>query len=650
MSTTRTAKKISPAAAPRFGSGLSLVLFFLRGSIGSFVLGIIFAFLVSLLDLLNPKIISFTVDSVIGSEPAKLPAALESVLARFGGAGLAAAAAAVVFVALLAAVFRFLFRFFNAKGAESLVKRMRDVLYEQIQHLPVSWHNANSTGDIIQRCTSDVDTIKNFLSEQMTSLVRMIVLIVMAVIFMAGISAEMTVYASLFIPVVVGYSVVFHSKIADAFLRADTAEGRLSAIAQENLTGVRVVRAFGRETYERKRFEDQNHVYTSLWVRLIRILSAYWAAGDLMTGLQLLLVTVLGARFCIDGKITAGEYIAFFSYNTMLIWPVRMMGRVISEMSKAGISVDRLRYIMNAEREMSPEGAEKPPMDRDIVFSRVSFRYPSSDGTAPEALHDVSFTIPAGTTCGIIGSTGSGKSTLANLLLKLYPLNEAPVQSESGSAPAAEASGDITIGGVSISDIDTAYLRSEIGLVMQEPYLFSRTLEDNIRIASPDSGSHELSRAVRIAGLTETVDRFPQGFQTFVGERGVTLSGGQKQRAAIAQMLIRRTPVMIFDDSLSAVDAETDAAIREALRKETTGSTVILIAHRIATVMRADRIIVLDKGRIAEQGTHDELMALGGIYRKIYDLQGGNAEISGVSAESGVPEALKPGEEDADGS
>ncbi len=623
MSSRKSGKKREEAPGLRFRSGPALVSYFLKGSLRDFLISMLFAFLVSLLDMLNPKIISFTVDSVIGHVPARLPAPLASLLERAGGmaalkGNVLPCAAAVVLVALLAAVFRYLFRVFNARGAESLVKRMRDLLYGQIQHLPVSWHSANSTGDIIQRCTSDVEIIKNFLSEQMTSLVRMVVLIVMAVTFMAGINARMTFWASLFIPVVVGYSLVFHTKIGDAFLKADVEEGRLSAIAQENLTGVRVVRAFGRETWERERFENQNRYYAGLWVRLIRILSVFWSAGDLITGLQLLLVMVLGARFCVSGIITAGDYIAFVSYNAMITWPVRAMGRVISEMSKAGISVDRLRSIMNAEREITPEDALKPPMDRDIVFSDVSFGYPS-EGNAPEVLHRVSFTVPAGTTLGIIGPTGSGKSTLAALLLKLYPLD--PV-----------SGGDITIGGISLSRIDPGYLRSEIGLVMQEPYLFSRTLRDNIRIAAPDSGEEDLRRAVRIAGLEETVGRFPQGYETFVGERGVTLSGGQKQRTAIAQMLIRRTPVMIFDDSLSAVDAETDARIREALREETKGSTVLLIAHRIATVMRADHIIVLDGGRIAEEGTHSELMALGGIYRRICELQSGESPAHGASS------------------
>ena len=617
----------------RFDSPASLIIYFLRGSAGLFLLSMVFASAVSFLDMVLPRIISFTVDSVIADKAPDLPASVLACLERIGGVprlreAPVLIAVIVIAVALAAAVCRFLFRCLNEMAAQRFVKRMRDNLYGKIQRLPYAWHGANSTGDIIQRCTSDVETIKVFVSEQLTSLVRVIVLIALAVRFMAGIDGTMTAAASLFIPVVIGYSLFFYAKIGDAFEKADSEEGRLSAIAQENLTGVRVVRAFGREQYERERFEKQNEYYTGFWIRLMRILSLNWVTGDVMTGLQYLLVNVMGAVFCVNGRITAGQFIAFVSYNSLLIWPVRMLGRVISEMSKAGISLDRLRYIMNAEEEREPEGALTPPMDRDIRFEHVSFSYDAAQGgpnddandrasgraegaafrnTDGGALNDVSFTIPAGSTVGILGGTGSGKSTLMYLLEKLYPLGE--------------GQGRILIGDTDLSKISNSYVRSQIGMVLQEPYLFSRTIEENIAISSKSFSREEVRRASGTADLIDTIDRFPSGFETFVGERGVTLSGGQKQRTAIAQTLIRRCPVMIFDDSLSAVDAETDARIRASLRKDTEGATVILIAHRITTLMHADQIIVMEKGRVREKGTHEELLAAGGIYRRIYDLQ-----------------------------
>ena len=601
-----------------FDTPVALIRYFLKGSIGVFVLSMVFASAVSFLDMVLPRIISFTVDSVIADKAPDLPAFVVVRLEAAGGVELLRSrpvliAAAVLAVALTGAIFRYLFRYFNEVAAERFVKKMRDSLYGKIQRLPYAWHGRNSTGDIIQRCTSDVETIKVFVSEQLTSLVRVIVLIALAVSFMAGINGTMTAAASLFIPIVIGYSLFFYAKIGNAFEKADTEEGRLSAIAQENLTGIRVVRAFGRESYERERFEKQNSYYTGFWIHLMRILSLNWVTGDVMTGLQYLLVNIMGAVFCVNGRITAGEFIAFVSYNSLLIWPVRSLGRVISEMSKAGISLDRLRYIMNAEEEKKPENALRPPMDRDIRFENVSFSYGDGSG---EAVSDVSFEVPAGTTLGILGGTGSGKSTLMYLLERLYPLEE--------------GQGRILIGDADIAQIDQEWLRAQIGMVLQEPYLFSRTIAENIAITSGSYKDKDIRRASKTADLLETVDHFPSGFETFVGERGVTLSGGQKQRTAIAQMLIRQCPIMIFDDSLSAVDAETDARIRAALRKDTGDATVILIAHRITTIMHADQILVMDKGRIRERGTHEELLALGGTYRKIYDLQMAGSEEYGL--------------------
>ena len=615
------------------GNQTALLGYFLQGSIRFFVYSMLFALLVSWLDMIGPRIISFTVDSVIGNKAPQLPGPFLTFLEHTGGVEALRLhpwriALIVAAVALAAAICRFLFRFLNRVAAEKFVRSMRDKLYRKIQHLPYFWHGENAAGDIIQRCTSDVETIKVFVSEQLTSLVRIVVLIAMAVTFMAGINVKMTVAASLFIPVIIGYSLIFYAKIGSTFEEADEQEGKLSSIAQENLTGIRVVRAFGREMDERTRFEKQNTLYTGIWIRLIRILTLYWVTGDIMTGVQYLLVNVMGAAFCISGHITAGQFIAFVSYNAMLSWPVRMLGRVISEMSKAGISLDRLSYIMReAEEYEEPKVSGRYEADQvdgdgfvdngscadrlrgDISFHDVSFRYP---GGARDVLSNVSFTVRAGTTTGILGSTGSGKSTLMYLLERLYDL-------ENGR-------GSITIGGTNITDIDKHQLRANIGMVLQEPFLFSRTLEENIAIAAPNPDHEEVRRAAQIADLDETISRFPSGYNTFVGERGVTLSGGQKQRTAIARMLIRKCPVMIFDDSLSAVDAQTDEHIRRALQENTAGATVILIAHRVSTLMHADQILVMDQGKIAERGTHEELIRLGGMYKKVYDLQTGGDE------------------------
>ena len=592
-----------------FPTRSSLVFHFMRGAKRWFFLAIVFALLMQVLSLINPKIIGFTVDSIIGNEPADVPSFVLPLIEWAGGIPylkehLYLIALAVVFIALCSATITFLFRLCNSIGAETLVKRIRDCLFEHIGHLPFSWYSENRTGDIIQRCTSDVETIKVFLSEQLTALIRIVIMILMALYFMMGIHVKLALISAAFIPIIVLYSFFFHSRIGATFRKTDEEEGRLSAIVQENLTGVRVVRAFGRESYERERFEKQNSFYTKMWVDLMRLLSLFWSTGDLFSGLQILTVTALGAVFCVQGQMTAGDYIAFVSYNAMLTWPVRSIGRVIAQLSKAGVSIDRLAYIMNSEVESDVADATDWDMHQDIVFNHVSFSY---EAGGQKILDDVSFTIPKGTTFGILGGTGSGKSTLVSLLDRLYDLKD--------------GEGEILVGGRDIRKIRRGCLRENIGMVLQEPYLFSRTLSENIRIARQSSSMAEVRDAARIACLDDSIERFQHGYDTYVGERGVTLSGGQKQRAAIAQMLIRRPPVMVFDDSLSAVDAETDAKIRKQLQQSTGDSTVILIAHRITTLMQADCIVVLDQGRVKEMGTHEELLAMNGIYKKMFDMQ-----------------------------
>ena len=410
------------------------------------------------------------------------------------------------------------------------------------------------------------------------------------------------------IPIIIAYSAYFHSKIGHQFMICDENEGILSTIAQENLTGVRVVRAFGREKYEKDRFEKQNNIYTNLWIKLCGFMALFWGAGDLISGLQVMLIVILGAVFCVRGSMTAGEFIAFISYNAMLTWPVRSLGRMISEMSKAGVSIERIRYIMNSDAEQDKPEAElagegTPEMRGDIEFHNVSFSY----GDAP-ILSDISFKIPQGTTFGILGGTGSGKSTLMHLLNRLYDL--------------PKENGRITIGGVDIADMKGSWVRSHIGMVLQESFLFSRTIAENIGITRRGMSLSDIRWAASIACVDEAISEFSKGYDTVVGERGVTLSGGQKQRTAIARMLTQRTPIMVFDDSLSAVDSETDAKIRQALKRNLGDSTVILISHRVTTLMQAECILVLDKGRVAELGSHEELIKKkDGIYRRIYDMQ-----------------------------
>ena len=591
----------------------ALIWRFLRGSKLMFVISIAMAAITALADMITPQIIRAAVDNAIGGNPSTFGPMVMKVVNAVGGfeylgKHLWIMAAAILVVALVKVVSQYGFMVSNTKASETLTKTMRDMLYIHIEHLPFSWHMKNHTGDIIQRCTSDVDTTRNFVAGQMTQLFRIVILLVMSMVFMFSMNWKLTLIALVPMPVIMLYSLFFHKKMGEGFKDVDEAEGRLSAMAQENLTGVRVVRAFGREKYERDRFEAHNEEYTNLWVRLGNLMSRFWSVSDMLSGLQVMLIVVCGVLFCLKDDMTSGEYIAFISYNAQLVWPIRMLGRMIADMSRAGVAVDRIGYILNSEVEHDKENALTPAMDGDICFEHVNFAYEGF----PEMLHDINFTMKAGTTLGILGGTGSGKSTMMFLLDRLYDLSE--------------GGGRITIGGVDIADMKREHLRKNIGIVLQEPFLFSRTLQENLSITNNALTMDDIREATQAACLDETIEGFTKGYDTFVGERGVTLSGGQKQRAAIARMLTQKTPIMIFDDSLSAVDAETDAKIRSALEARFGSASIILISHRITTLSKADMVIVLDKGRIAEMGTPDELSKAGGLYQRIYDIQSLSAE------------------------
>ena len=580
---------------------------FTKGLRRHFILALVSIIVAVFANYMTPQVIRVTVDSVINDTPFNLPGFLTSWIEALGGReflrqNIVLCALASLIFAVLSGVTTYLSRLHMAKGCEGTVTRIRDTLFSHIQRLPYAWHNLNQTGDIIQRCTQDVDLIRNFISDQLLELVRVIVLIAVSLALMFSMNVPLALIALIFIPIVVGYSLIFFVIVGNRFRVADEAEGVLTAIVQENLTGVRVVRAFGRERFEKDKFNRQNDLFSDMWVRLGRVMGLNWGLGDLLSGLQVITILAAGIFFVVDGAITEGEYLAFIAYNSMLVWPTRSLGRLLSELSKTGISSKRLFEILDAEPERDAENPVEPPMDRDIAFKNFNFSY----GTTGEVLHDISFTVPAGTTLGILGSTGSGKSTLTYLLDRLYEL--------------PEGAGTITIGGVDIRNISLAHLRRHIGIVLQEPFLFSKSFKDSISDGSDRHDLESVREYARLAVIDDTIGSFAEGYDTQIGERGVTISGGQKQRVAIARMLMQDTPIKIFDDSLSAVDMETDAKIRESINKNVRGTTII-IAHRITTIMNADQIIVMDKGRIVQRGTHETLSKTDGIYKRIYDTQ-----------------------------
>lgn len=571
---------------------IQLTLRFFKGAKRYFIVAVIASFITTVFNSLTPQIFRFTIDSVLDGD--KYPYLAEHLWVIAG---------VLVGVAMLSGAAMFFSRFFTARAGENFAENMRNALYAHVQRLPSAWHDKNQTGDIIQRCTSDVEVIRNFVVTQLLEVFRTVFLMGVSFAMMWSMNRKLSGIVLLFVPVIVVYSAVFYRLIARRFTDADEAEGELSTVVQENATGVRVVRAFGREQYEMERFRKKNDAFAKLWIRLGTLSGLYWGMGDLITGLQVITVIVAGALEAVNGNISVGEFIAFASYNTALVWPVRGLGRILSDMSKAGVSFERVDHIIKAEEEAYGRKEEAPLSDFDISFSHVSFAYEEGQ----KVLSDVSFHIPQGKIFGILGGTGSGKSTVTQLLARFYELKE--------------GEGSISLGGQDIREIPLEILRRNVAMVLQEPFLYSRTIKENIAASNPDATFEEIRNAAKIACVDDAIMSFPDGYDTLVGERGVTLSGGQRQRVAIARMLLQKAPVLIFDDSLSAVDAETDSLIRKALSVHMKGSTVILISHRITTLMAADEIMVLKQGRAEEMGTHSELIAKNGIYRKIYEIQ-----------------------------
>ncbi len=582
----------------RKGRKAKLILRYFHGSRRYFICAAAASLLTTALNAVTPQIFRFSIDQVLGGNEYGF------LRERLWIPGLA-----VVGVAALSGISMFVSRMCTSRAGENFAKNMRDSLFAHVQRLPMSWHDKNQTGDIIQRCTSDVEVIRNFVVTQLLEVFRTVFLIGISFAMMFGMNRKMSLVVLLFVPVVAGYSAVFYRLIARRFTKADEAEGELSTVVQENATGVRVVRAFGREHFEMERFREKNEAFARMWIRLGTLSGLYWGVGDLITGLQVVAVAVLGAAEAVHGNMSVGEFVAFASYNTVLVWPVRGLGRILSDMSKAGVSFERVDYMIQGEEEGYQQscvaGEKGLPQCMDITFSHVSFAYEKGK----KVLDDISFSVSQGQTFGILGGTGSGKSTIVQLLTRLYELD------------AEENSGCIAIGGIDIRELPLEWLRQNVGMVLQEPFLYSRTIRENIAASAPEATMEEIRQAARIACIDEAIMNFPDGYDTMVGERGLILSGGQRQRVAIARMLLQKAPVMVFDDSLSAVDSETDSMIRRALKERIKDTAVILISHRITTLMGADRIMVLREGQMEEMGTHAQLVQSHGIYQQIYEIQ-----------------------------
>ena len=507
----------------------------------------------------------------------------------------------------LSSVFQYLRGRWAAYASENIARRLRNRLYSHLQVLPYEYHVQAQTGDLIQRCTSDVDTIRRFLAAQMTEIFRTVFMIAIALVVMLSINTAMTLYSMILVPPLFLFAWLFFKWVQKYFKIADEAEGKMSAVLQENLTGVRVVRAFGRQKFEEDKFAEVNQDLYTKSMKLMHLLAVYWSGSDLLALVQSAVTLSIGVVTVVTfpGELTIGEMTVFVSYTGMLLWPVRQLGRILSDLGKAMVSFGRTSEILLEKPEQDEAGSVKPPLDRDIEFDHVGFEH--EDNTP--VLKDINFTVKQGQTVALLGATGSGKSTLMNLLQRLYDVKQ----------------GAIRIGGVNVNQIAKSHLRSRVGLVLQEPFLYSRSVKANIGIAKRESSYEMIRSAAKTASADDFINHFEKGYDTMVGERGVTLSGGQKQRVAIARTLLKDNDILIFDDSLSAVDTETDRAIREALaqaRKELHKSaTTFIVSHRLTTLAEADVIVVLQDGKVTQMGSHEELVRQDGLYKRIYQIQ-----------------------------
>lgn len=554
---------------------------------------------------LAPLVPQAVIDGVLVPSTAPRPALVDAVLAVLGGPEfvgehLWVAAIAMVALTAVAGVFTYLRTRWSAQASEDTVRRLRDRTYDHLQRLPCDFFDTSETGDLLQRCTSDVETVRLFLANHVVEIGRALIMFAVPLPVMYALDPKMTAVAVALIPLITAWSTLFFLRVRSAFKEADEAEGRLTSRIQENLTGIRVVRAFARQAHEEEVFAERNQAHRSLDYRLYRLMAVFWSISDLLTFAQQALVVGAGISWVWRGELAVGAFFYFLTAVGMFMYPLRQMGRIVADLGKATVAIGRVRQILDSPAEPADAGAVLAS-EGEVVFDGVSFRY----GTGDHALNDLSLTIPARSTVAFVGPSGSGKSTLVALLLRLYDVQE----------------GSIRLDGRELRDLDRRALRRQLAVVLQQPFLFSRSVLENLRLGRGEATVDEVVDAARVAHVHEAIAGFEDGYDTHVGERGVTLSGGQRQRLALARALLRRPAVLVLDDALSAVDTATETAILRRLAERKGRQTTVLIAHRLTTVALADRIFVLDGGRLVQSGDHHSLLARDGPYRRLWNLQ-----------------------------
>lgn len=589
-------------------SALKHFFSFYRDQMKYFISAIISMVIAAVCSMLVPLLIGFTVDQVLLGKGNNIPFFPEKLYERIGGReylleNLYILGLILIAITLIGGLCEFFAMLDMGKLAENGTEKMRKHLFSHLQKLPYAWHAKAETGDIVQRCTSDVEVIRRFLQLRFLHIVNCITMIVMSVILMVALDLPLSLVALSATPILFIASIRYFKKRRASFEEWDETEGRLSSRLQENLSGMRIIKAFGRKKYELEQLEETHQQLFDYGIKQYNIMSDFWFFSDLLSNTELALIVIIGTVRVINYGLSLGILLVFISYADRLLINLRILARVIADIGRSQISFGRLKEILDAEPEPSDAGLKEPKLTGNIKFDHVSFQYP--DGNEP-VLQDINLEIKAGQTIGILGPTGSGKTSILLLLQKLYEPD----------------SGVLSFDGIPVSEINRYALREQVGLILQESYIYSRSIGENIRLSRPNASQKHIRYYARIAHLDEDIKEFSEGYDTLVGERGVTLSGGQKQRLAIARTLIRDCPILIFDDSLSAVDTETDREIRKSLSSRPHGTTTIIVSHRISSLFDADKIFVVEDGKITQSGTHQELLEEdGSLYKRVYDIQ-----------------------------